>query len=195
MAGFRETDTSPLADALILIALFVPFIPIVAICYTGAATALAGCPDNIAKACSFAGIDLNALHGSTTALLKWSAGIGASGGLLTYICLLALLAQFTTKGLRGRVVRTCAVIMWAGVMPLILAAADAIALTPERLCAGGACTPETVLPALAKLAHIFAAWLTQTAVPLGVFMAMLVALSMGYRMLVSWFVQLLGKLH
>lgn len=195
MAGFRETDTSPVADALILIALFAPFIPIVAICYTGAATALAACPDNITQACFFAGIDLNALHGHAAALLRWSARIGASGGLLAYICLLALLAQFTTKGLRGRVVRTCAVIMWAGVMPLILAAADAIALTPERLCSGGSCTLETVLPAVARLAHIFASWITETAVPLGVLMAMLVAVSMGYRMLVSWFVQLLGRLN
>lgn len=189
MAGFRETDTSPLADALVLAVLFIPFIPVVAIAYTSAGIALLGCPADTALACSLAGLDLNALHGHAVAWLKWSARTGASGALLAYICGLALLAQLTTEGFRGRIVRTCAVIMWAGVLPLLLGVADLFVRSPQQLC-NTPCTPDTMLPVLANLGRMFVDWIASTAVPLGVLMALLVALTMGYRLLIVRFMGL-----
>jgi len=195
MAGLKETDHSALADSFVLGALFIPFLPIVAIAYASIATALFACPADMSLACAPFGIDLNALHGHATALLQWGTKVVSSGMLLGYICTLALLAQFTTSGFRGRVVRTCAVVMWAGVMPLLLGLADALNRSSGQLCGEASCNLGSVLPALAYFGRIFFDWLTNIAVPLGVLSALLVALTMGYRILVSRVIGLFAKHH
>lgn len=193
MAGLKETDHSAFADSLVLGALFIPFLPIVAIAYTSIGTALFSCAADTSLACSPFGIDLNALHGHASTLLQWSIKAVSSGMLLAYICTLALFAQFTTSGFRGRVVRTCAVVMWAGVMPLLLGFADALNRSSGQLCVGGPCTLDTFLPTLGYFGNAFSNWLTNIAVPLGVMSALLVAMTMGYRMLIGRFVSLFSS--
>lgn len=183
MAGLKDTDRSPLADALVLAALFLPFFPVVLALYAAAAAGIARCGSGPIAPCMAAGFDLGALNARAAALLEWSARIARSGTLLSYIVVLALLAQFTTQGFRGRIVRSCAVIMWAGVVPLALALADALVRSPEDFCGGHACSVQTALPAAIRLAGAVFNWIANTAVPLGVLVALLVALLMSYRLL------------
>lgn len=193
MAGFKETDQSAAADAFVLAALLLPLFPVVAIIYSATAVSAFGCSAVASDPCLVGGFDLNQLHGQSVVMLKWSVKAAGSNILLVYIVLLALLAQFTIQGLRGRVVRTCAVIMSASVVPLILGIAEAITRVPERVCGGGPCEPATLLPTMAHLGFIFFEWLTNIAVPLGVLVSLLVAMTMGYRLLIGRFVGLLFR--
>lgn len=195
MAGLKQDDHSPLADALLLAALFIPFFPIIAVAYASVLAMIAGCAADPARDCMVAGFDLNALRGGAFELLRRSAKAGGSGALLLlYICALALLAQFTTQGFRSRVVRTCAVIMWAGVMPLVLGFANALAgLPPGHLCGAEPCSLGTILMLFSHLGLVFFNWLTNIAVPLGVMVSLLVALTMGYRLLIMRFVNLFAR--
>lgn len=183
VAGLKHTDRSPLADALVLAALFLPFFPVILAVYASAVAGLAGCDANPATPC-ITGIDLGSLSTRAAALLEWSARAARSSGLLVYIVLLTLLTQFTTQGFRGRVVRTCAVIMWAGILPFVLALADAAFRSPEDFCGGSTCTVQTAFPAALRLVGAVIGWIANTAAPLGILVALLVAALMSYRLLI-----------
>lgn len=187
-----QTETgvlSPTGDALLLAALFLPFAPIgitINLYLTGLAL---GCPADTAMACKLAGLDLNHLFARSTGMLEWSALFSrAEKPLLVYLLLLAGVAQFTVKGFRGRVVRTCAVIMWAGVIPLILAFASALTRSPEQFCGSGDCDAGTLFSSFALLGNIFIDWLAVTAVPLAVMMTGLLAMTLGYAAMIKWVV-------
>ncbi len=183
MAGLRATDRSPLADALLLAALFTPFLPIVTSFYLYVAGLALGCPADPAQPCTRAGLEINHLYTHSLSLLQWTAEITASSFLLAYMALVAGLAQFTIEGFRGRVVRTCAVVMCATVLPLILALADANAR---------AATPVSLDP-LTRFAFygtVFLDWLANIAVPLAVLTTALLALTLGYGLLIGKIVAL-----
>ncbi len=190
MAQKYKEVQSRAGDAVLLAALFIPFAPIVTTFYLYMARLALGCPADSAQGCSFAGIDFNFLTARSAELLEWTARAGAGGLLLIYMLLLAGVAQFTTKGLRGRVVRTCAVIMWAGVLPLILGLAAAIARSPQGLCGGAPCNTGHLFASFALFGNVFFLWLANIAVPLAVLAAGLVALTLGYRALIGRVVQL-----
>lgn len=183
MAGLKDTDTSPLADALVLTALFAPFAPVVATLYLAGGAEVLACPADTGTPCLLAGLDLNALYADSAALLERTARAFAGGALLLYIALLGGLAQFTTQGFRGRIVRTCAVIMWAGVMPLLLGLADA--------AARGALAGTGPFTGFARYGQVLFDWVADIAVPLAVMVTALVALTLGYRMLIGRFVRLI----
>jgi hypothetical protein len=192
MSAMAQVETgvlSPTGDALLLAALFLPFAPI-GVTFNLYLIGLAlGCPVDSALACEVAGLDFNHLFARSAGMLDWAAMVSRAGGvLLVYLLLLAGLAQFTTKGFRGRVVRTCAVTMWAGVIPLILALATVITRTPEQLCVSGPCDADTLLSSFAFYGNVFFRWLADIAVPLAVMMTGLLALTLGYAAVVKWIV-------
>jgi hypothetical protein len=194
MAQQRTGVLSPTGDALLLAALFLPFAPIVAVIELHMLTSVLGCPEDITQACSLTGIDFNHLAARSMDILDWTATASRVGGLLlVYILLLAGLAQFTTEGFRGRVVRTCAVIMWAGVLPLVLTLASKIARAPEQLCGNGLCDARGLLHSLAFFGNVFFDWLADIAVPLAVLVTAMLSLTMGYRMLIGRMVQFATK--
>ncbi len=194
MAGLKTTDVSPLGDALLLTVLFLPFAPIVTTLDLHIVTLALGCPADSPQACTFAGLDFNHLYARSAHLLEWTAKFSQAGALLlVYMLLLGGLAQFTTQGFRGRVVRTCAVIMWAGVMPLVLALASAITRSPEQLCGNGPCDATALLASFAFFGNVFFGWLANIAVPLAVLVTALLALTLGYRALIGRMVQLATK--
>ncbi len=180
-------------DALLLAGLFLPFVPIVATFYLHMIGQALGCPAQTAQPCELAGLDFNALYARSAELLGWTAQASAGGGLLIYMLLLAAVAQFTTRGLRGRVVRTCAVIMWAGVLPLILGLAAAITRAPQQLCGATPCDSASAMASFALYGNVFFHWLANIAVPLAVLAAGLVALTLGYRTLIGLMVQFVMK--
>ncbi len=182
---------SPTGDALLLTGLFLPFAPIMANLYIYLIAQALGCPADPAQACGFAGLDFNHLESRAADMLTWSAKASRSGAvLLVYMALLASVAQFTVRGFRGRVVRTCAIIMWAGIMPLVLSLAAVISHAPEQMCGIGPCDAGTLLTSLALYGNIFSQWLADIAVPLAVLVTALLALTLGYRALVGRLVQL-----
>lgn len=189
MAGLKDNDCSPSADAFLLAALFLPFIPVVAVVYAGALSTVLGCSAVPTETCIHAGIDFNRVYAGGRDFLHWSTRISASGPLLIYLALLGLLAQWTTRGLRERIVRTFAVIMWAGVVPLLLGLANTIVRTPETFCGGRACTAETALPTFVHLSHAVSEWFANNAIPLAVLVTLLVVLTMGYRWIVKTLVR------
>ena len=194
MAGLRATDISPTGDALLLTALFLPLAPIVTTFYLYMIGLGLGCPADGTQACTFAGLDINHLYARSTDMLEWTAKAGGAGGpLLLYLVLLAGLAQFTTKGFRGRVVRTCAVIMWAGVLPLILALASKFTVALEQLCGNGPCDVPGLLLSFAFFGNVFFDWLANIAVPLAVLVTSMLALTLGYRMLIGRMVRFATK--
>jgi hypothetical protein len=178
MAGLRASDRSHLADALLLAALFAPFAPVVAHFYVDIAGLILGCSTEAGQACLRAGIDFNLLHARSLTALHWSARAAASGFLLTYLLLVAGLAQFTTEGFRGRVVRTCAVVMSAAVLPLILGFADAMAR-------GALPVGSDAAARFAFFGNVLGDWLATIAVPLAVLSATLLALTLGYGLLIG----------
>lgn len=188
MAQKHTGVLSPTGDALLLAALFLPFAPIGITFNLYLIGLVLGCPADTALACGLAGLDFNHLFARSAGMLAWTAQASAGGLLLVYLLLLAGLAQFTTKGFRGRVVRTCAVIMWAGVMPLILALATAITRSPEQFCGSGPCDAGTLLASFAYFGNVFFNWLADIAVPLAVMVAGLLALTLGYAAMVKWVV-------
>ena len=180
---------SPAGDALLLIALFLPFAPIGATVDLYLIGLVFGCPADTTQMCEVAGLDFNHLFARSTGMLDWTAMVSrAERSLLIYLLLLAGLAQFTTKGFRGRVVRTCAVIMWAGVMPLILNFASALTSSPERFCGTGPCETGALLTSFAFYGNVLFSWLADIAVPLAVMMTGLLALTLGYAAVVKWIV-------
>jgi len=185
---------SPAGDALLLIALFLPFAPIgttVDLYLIGLAL---GCSADTTQMCEVAGLDFNYLFARSAGMLDWTAMVSrAERSLLIYLLLLAGLAQFTTKGFRGRVVRTCAVIMWAGVMPLILSLASALASSPERFCGTGPCETGALLTSFAFYGNVLFSWLADIAVPLAVMVTTLLALTLGYLALIGRLVQFTAK--
>lgn len=178
MAGLRATDRSPFADALLLAALFAPFLPIVTSFYLYIAQLALGCSTGAGLSCMLGGVDVNHLYTQSLALLQWGAETTASSFLLAYMALVAGLAQFTTEGFRGRVVRTCAVIMCASLLPLILALANAVAL-------GTAPVSQDPISGFAFYGTVFLDWLANVAVPLAVLTTALLALTLGYRLLIG----------
>ena len=189
MVQNRTEVLSPTGDALLLAALFLPFAPIGTTFDLYLIGLALGCPADTAQSCEMAGLDINHLYARSAELLEWTAMVSRAGGaLLVYLLLLAGLAQFTTKGFRGRVVRTCAVIMWAGVNPLILSLASALAHAPEQFCGNGPCDAGTLLTSFAFYGNVFFSWLAEIAVPLAVMMAGLLALTLGYAAMVKWVV-------
>ncbi len=194
MAEKHTGVLSPIGDALLLAALFAPFAPIVASLYSYLLGQALGCPADTAQACEIAGLDFNHLHARAAAMLAWTAKASRTGGpLLIYLLLLAGLAQFTTRGFRGRVVRTCAVIMWAGVMPLVLALTTAIPRSAEQICGTGPCNAGNPFTSFAIYGNIFFQWLADFAVPLAVMVTVLLALTLGYRILIGRFVTLITQ--
>lgn len=192
MAAMAQVETgvlSPTGDALLLAALFLPFTPIgitINLYLIGLAL---GCPADTAMACGAAGLDFNHLFARSTGMLEWLALFSRTEKpLLVYLLLLAGLAQLTVKGFRGRVVRTCAVIMWAGVIPLVLALASALTLSPERFCGHGDCDAGMLLSSFALYGNIFFSWLSNTAVPLAVMMTALLAMTLAYAAMIKWVV-------
>ncbi len=191
MAQKHTGVLSPAGDALLLAALFLPFAPIVTTFDLYLVSLALGCPVDTAQACSLAGFDINHLLARSTHMLAWTAKASHAGAvLLVYMALLAGLAQFTTKGFRGRVVRTCAVIMWAGVLPLILALASAFAQAPELICGSAPCEAGNPFLSFALYGHVLFQWLADIAVPLAVMVSGLLALTLGYRILIGKFVNL-----
>ena len=183
MAGLRATDSSPFADALLLAALFTPFLPIVTSFYLYVAGLALGCPADTAQSCEHLGLDINYLYMQSLSALQWGAEITASNILLAYIALVAGLAQFTTEGFRGRVVRTCAVIMCAAVLPLILAFSNAMAR-------GAVSVGDAPVSVFAFYGSVFLDWLANIAVPLAVLTTCLLALTLGYRLFIGKIVDL-----
>jgi len=180
---------SPTGDALLLASLFLPFAPIGITLDHYLIGLVLGCPVDAAQACNMAGLDFNHLFARSADMLERTAMLSrSSGALLVYLLLLAGLAQFTTKGFRGRVVRTCAVIMWAGVMPLILALASAITSSSEQLCGSRPCDTGTLFAGFAFYGNVFFSWLADIAVPLAVMMTGLLALTLGYAAMIKWVV-------
>lgn len=190
MAPRQKEILSPAGDALLLAALFLPLAPIVAAFYLYLAGLALGCPADTAQACNLAGLDLDHLYARSAGMLEWTATASRAGTLLLYLLLLAGLAQFTVKGFRGRVVRTCAVIMWGGVMPLVLTLASAITRFPEQLCGGGPCDAGALLASFAYFGNVFFDWLADIAVPLAVLVTGLLAMTLGYRALIGRLMQL-----
>lgn len=182
---------SPTGDALLLAALFIPFAPIVTTFDLYLVSLALGCPADTAQACSLTGFDINHLFTRSTHMLAWTAKASHAGAvLLVYMAVLAGLAQFTTRGFRGRVVRTCAVIMWASVLPLVLTLAQTITRSSEQMCGNGPCDTATLLTSFAFVGNVFFQWLTNIAVPLAVLVSGLLALTLGYRILIGKFVNL-----
>jgi len=182
---------SPTGDALLLAALFIPFAPIVTTFDLYLIGLALGCPAETAQACKLAGFDFNQLFAHSADMLAWTAKASHAGVvLLVYMALVAGLAQFTVRGFRGRVVRTCAVIMWAGVLPLVLTLAQTITRSPEQMCGNGPCYAATLLTSFAFVGNVFFQWLTNIAVPLAVLVSGLLALTLGYRILIGKVVNL-----
>ncbi len=195
MAQKHTGVQSRAGDALLLAALFLPFAPIVSTFYLYMTGLALGCPAETAQSCELAGLDFNSSYARSADMLAWTAQASAGGLLLIYMLLLGGLAQFTTKGLRGRVVRTCAVIMWAGVLPLILGLAAAITRSPQQICGGPPCDTSHLLASFALYGNVFFHWLASIAVPLAVLGAGLVALTLGYRALIGRLVLLATRRH
>jgi hypothetical protein len=192
MAQKHTGVLSPTGDAFLLAALFLPFAPIVSTFDLYLIGLALGCPADTTQACKLAGLDFNHLFARSADMLAWTAKAAhADAVLLVYMVLVAGLAQFTTKGFRGRVVRTCAVIMWAGVLPLILTLAQTITRSPEQMCGTGPCDAATLLTSFAFIGNVFIQWLTNIAVPLAVLVSGLLALTLGYRILIGKFVSLM----
>lgn len=188
MAGLKATDLSPTADAVLLAALFLPFAPIVSTFYLHMTTLALGCPADTAQACQLARFDFNQLYVQSVGILKWTALASSTAPLLLfYMLLVAGVAQITTKGFRGRIVRTCAVLMWAGVLPLVLGMASA--MTKGPLGPGG-----NPLTNFAYFGNVFFDWLANTAVPIAVMATGLLALTLGYRALIGYMMRLVMKL-
>ncbi len=182
---------SPTGDALLLAALFIPFAPIVTTFDLYLIGLAQGCPADTAQACKLAGFDFNHLFTRSADMLAWTAKASHAGAvLLVYIALVAGLVQFTVRGFRGRVVRTCAVIMWAGVLPFVLTLAQTITRSPEQMCGNGPCDAATLLTSFAFVGNVFFQWLTNIAVPLAVLVSGLLALTLGYRILIGKVVNL-----
>lgn len=195
MAGLKKSDRSPVADALLLAALFLPFVPIVLMVYAGAFASIFGCSGEAAQACVAGGIDFNRLYADAAAFLRWSTQLSAAGPLMAYLALLGLLAQCTTWGLRGRIVRTFAVIMWAGMVPLALGLSTAIVSMPDNFCRGQPCSVENFIPTAIHLGGVISNWLATNAVPLAVLATLLVVLTMGYRWLIVQAARLIAGKH
>lgn len=183
MAGLKSTDQSPFADGLLLGSLFLPFVPIITTFDLYLLRFAFSCPQTFTLPCRAAGVDLNVLFAMSSGWLKIAAEFAGSAYLLFYLLLVATLAQLTISGFRGRVVRTCAVIMWAGILPLVLALASALVHGPSLFVKGP-------LTSFALYGRVFFDWLTNVAVPLAVLTTLLLALTLGYRMLIGRLVSL-----
>jgi hypothetical protein len=88
-------------------ALFLPFAPVVFAIYGATLTSIHRCLAELHEPCFIAGLNLNAAYTRALDMLRWTEETSAGPSLLLYIMGLAALSQFTTKGFRGRVVRTC----------------------------------------------------------------------------------------
>ncbi|RME95740.1 MAG: hypothetical protein D6773_18105 [Alphaproteobacteria bacterium] len=170
---------------MLLTALFLPLAPAVFTLYLMLARLALACPAALSQSCLRAGVDVNALHESASRLLQNTADLSAGPALFVYLLFICTLAQFTTRGLRGRLVRSCAVTMVTGLMPLFLHLAAELLHEPGRLCPAASCDPFTLTHAVAQCARMVFAWLAQIAVPLAVLTAALVVLTLGYALLLS----------
>lgn len=194
MAQKRTGVLCPAGDALLLAALFLPFAPIVSTFDLYLVTSALGCPVDTAQACTLAGLDFNHLYARSADMLAWTAMVSRAGALLLlYLLLVATLAQFTTTGFRGRVVRTCAVIMWAAVLPLALALSSAMTRAAEQSCGSGPCQAGNPFLSFALYGNVFFQWLADIAVPLAVMVTALLALTLGYRALIGRIVTLVSQ--
>ena len=128
------TDWSRAANALLLGALFFPLLPVLSALIQYTLGAALGCQFSSGGACLIAGVDLarSSAHaaGAVNAMVRASAGVA----LLYYIMLLTVLAQSTSSGFRGRIVRTSAVTMSAGVLPVVLSLAAFVPLSGTVQC-------------------------------------------------------------
>ncbi|MCH8238595.1 MAG: hypothetical protein IIB62_00835 [Proteobacteria bacterium] len=189
------TDWSRAANALLLGALFFPLLPVLSALIQYTLGAALGCQFSSGGACLIAGVDLarSSAHaaGAVNEMVRASAGVA----LLYYIMLLTVLAQLTSSGFRGRIVRTCAVIMWAGVLPFVLGLA-ALVLGEGTVQCGTpgdpaiACDAPGALTGFVYYGKVFFHWLADIAVPLAVMVTGLVALTLGYRTLVGRLVRI-----
>lgn len=184
---------STTADNLLIAGLFLPFLPIITTLYFYILSLGYGCSAESGQSCNFAGLDLNALYALSASILAWAASAGAGACLLVHILLLAALAQFTTQGFRGRVVRTCAVVMWAGILPLAVGLAAAISRSYDMACQDGDCGAGSVVFMISHYGHLLFDWLANVAVPLAVMVTGLLALTLGYRLLIGRIVQLAAR--
>ena len=178
------------ANALLLGALFFPLLPVLSALVQHALGAVLGCQISSGGACLVAGVDLarSSAHAAGTVMEMVRASVGVA--LLYYIMLLTALAQLTSSGFRDRIVRTCAVIMWAGVLPFVLGLAAMIisGRTPRCGAPGDlatACYAPGTLTSFVYYGNVFFHWLADIAVPLAVMVTGLVALTLGYRALVG----------
>jgi hypothetical protein len=83
--------------------------------------------------------------------------------------------------------------MWAGVMPLILSLASALASSPERFCGTGPCETGALLTSFAFYGNVLFSWLADIAVPLAVMVTTLLAFTLGYLALIGRLVQFTTK--
>ena len=85
---------SPIGDALLLAALFIPFAPIVTTLDLYLVALALRCPADAALACEVAGLDFNQLFARSAGLLEWTATLSSTAGpLLIYLLLLAGVAR------------------------------------------------------------------------------------------------------
>lgn len=184
------TDWSRAANAVLLGALFFPLLPALSALIQYTLSAALGCQVSSGGACLVAGVDLaqSSAHAAKAVneMVRASAGVS----LLYYIVLLTALAQLTTSGFRGRIVRTCAVIMWAGVLPFVLGMAAMILGGSAMQCGrlgdpANACNAPGALTSFVYYGNMFFHWLADIAVPLAVMVTGLVALTLGYQALVG----------
>ncbi len=184
------TDWSRAANALLLGALFFPLLPVLSALIQYTLGAALGCQISNGGACLVAGVDLarSSAHAAVAVneMVRASAGVA----LLYYILLLTALAQLTTSGFRGRIVRTCAVIMWAGVLPFVLGLAAMVLSEGTARCGApgdpaNACDASGALASFVYYGKVFFLWLANIAVPLAVLVTGLVALTLGYRALIG----------
>lgn len=174
---------------LLLAILALPLVPAVTTTLLSLAARASGCALETWEPCVPAGIDIGTAYEASRGALDTAAAIGGSGWLLVYLLLAGVLAQLTTHGLRGRVVRTCAAVMAAALIPFVLVLFSA-AFAPFHRCAVmidtlDPCEELGLLTGLDFYGQALFTWMAKVAVPLAVLATLQVALTMGYGSMIG----------
>ncbi|MDH3581956.1 MAG: hypothetical protein OEM91_15205 [Hyphomicrobiales bacterium] len=174
---------------LLIAILALPLVPALTTTLLSLMATASGCALETWERCAPGGVDIGAAYELSRGVLDAVAAISASGWLLVYLILVGLLAQITTHGLRGRIVRTCAAIMAAGLMPFVLVVFSS-AFAPLHRCAAmidtlDPCEALGLLTGIEFYGKALFAWVAKIAVPLAVLVTIQVVLTVGYEALVS----------
>ncbi len=180
---------------VLLAVLFFPLLPALSALVQYMLGVALGCLVTVGGPCLIAGVDLTLAYTHSVQAVNAMAHASTSVLLLFYVLLLTGLVQLTIRGFRGRVVRTCAVIMCVGVMPLVLnllamATGDRLPLCDTLTDLANSCAGANPFTSFAYYGNIFFHWLADIAVPLAVLVSGLVALTLGYRALIGWLVRM-----